>query len=183
MKIITVNGKRTLRISRSEWKSIGKLSNWDNLLSDPLYPKNWDNILSHPLYQKVDSPFGKIPEQNYYRAVWSKLVDIIAEKKKVSEKSFSERDKIHDCVNHFLREPETMAVVTSCKRNNKRPQYCSEKLFDKFADKLLNPCKTSSTNLKIKTAGVMDIKEHNSLVFWALRKFDQDEKKSSGVCE
>lgn len=141
MKIVTANGKRVLKISRSEWESIGKLSNWDNLISNPLNSKNWDEVLSHPLDQKVDSPFGKVPEENYYRAVWAKLVDIVADNKNVSEKSFSEREKIHTCVDKLLREPEIMSEIDTCKNSKKRPEYCSEMLFDKFADRLENICR------------------------------------------
>ena len=45
---------------------------------------------------------------------------------------FGPREAIHKCVDSLLRNDSIMKVIDICERNNKRPDYCVELLFDKF---------------------------------------------------
>lgn len=85
----------------------------------------------HPLDRKVtaDNFPVSMPEENYYRRVWSSLVDIIASNNGVSEKNFNDRDIVMQGVDGILRSADVMELVDAYKEQGRRPEFCAEELY------------------------------------------------------
>jgi len=120
MKIVSKNNKKTLVLSKVDWSSIGTAAGW---------------IKSHPLDRESDSGIGiRVPENNYYRSVFGSLVNILANSRGVSEKSFSDYDKLMKEADTLLRKTDIMTEVDRFERSKKRADFCAEYLFDKFSN-------------------------------------------------
>lgn len=85
---------------------------------------------SHPLDRKAEMWGMPVPEENYYRRVWSSLTSIIATRRGVSEKAFQAYDEIMAEADGMLRKQEAMSVVGRFESEDKRPSFCAECLFD-----------------------------------------------------
>lgn len=86
----------------------------------------------HPLDRKAEFIHGvEGPEDNYYRRVWSALVNVITSAEGISEKSFDAYDEVMRDVDGMLRTPEAMEVVGRFEGDGLRPQFCAEHLFSR----------------------------------------------------
>ena len=57
MKIVTANGKKTVKMSKSEWQTIGKQSGWMKIAEDgalPPFPQNYQP--QQPIGQQAQQP-------------------------------------------------------------------------------------------------------------------------------
>lgn len=83
----------------------------------------------HPLDAQENCMFGMIPENNYYRRVWARLVAIISEAQGVSEKDFLAQDEIHKTADILIRSEKGEEMISVFQGVQARPEMCAEGLY------------------------------------------------------
>lgn len=86
----------------------------------------------HPLDRKSEMWGMPVAEQNYYRSVWSSLVEIIMTVKGISEKSFKECDSVMVDAEQILRTADAMEMVDRFEEQNQRPAFCAESIYQRL---------------------------------------------------
>jgi hypothetical protein len=72
------------------------------------------------------------PLNEYTERVSSKLIDIVAEEKQVSEKAHNAYGQIMNNVKELVHHHDTQNIIREFANQSKRPQFCAEHLFDKL---------------------------------------------------
>lgn len=83
----------------------------------------------HPLDREVQGAFCMMPDDNYHRQVWSKLVEILADIQKVSEKDFTGRDHLHTVADKMIRSSEGEELIQTFIGVGARPEMCAEGMY------------------------------------------------------
>jgi len=83
----------------------------------------------HPLDRKSSMWGMDIPEENYYRRVWSSIVHIIANSNGISEKAYDAYHAVMEDAESLLRKAEVMEVVDRFESEQKRPEFCAECVY------------------------------------------------------
>lgn len=81
------------------------------------------------LNESFEDIFNK--EYRYIDAVHSSLIDIIANERGISEKSFSLYDDIISEVNSLFESNKYSKFILDCEKNKYRAQYCAEIIYSK----------------------------------------------------
>lgn len=89
-----------------------------------------DKIASevHPLDRQEKGMFGMIPETNYHRQVWGRLVEIMASIQRVSEKDFAGREELHKTADQLIRMPKGEEMIQTL-IGVARPEMCAEGIY------------------------------------------------------
>lgn len=84
--------------------------------------------MTHPLDKKVPFLGGEIPEENYHRRVWSSLIDIMSEERKISEKDFKRQDELQKEADQLVKSMPN--IVDLCIKKGTRPRLCAELVYE-----------------------------------------------------
>jgi hypothetical protein len=84
----------------------------------------------HPLDFKVRGVFGlMLPEENYHRQVLFRLVNIMADIQKVSEKNFAGMEELQKSADQLIRMPKGEEMIQTFIDVGARPEMCAEGLY------------------------------------------------------
>ena len=82
--------------------------------------------------------FSLFKEPSYAEKVKSSLLHILMDHKQVSEKSFNEVDNLSGTIDQlFTKSKELRDYVDKCEKDEKRPSYTAENLFDQYKKDLM----------------------------------------------
>jgi hypothetical protein len=81
---------------------------------------------------KADWSFLNRPEKTYSDHVADCLTNIIMDAEGISEKAFSQVDKVMALTKDFVNDKGVSTVIKRFSNNNCRYEYCAECLYDKY---------------------------------------------------